>query len=358
MFNLNSLIRPHILTLKPYQSARDEYQGTEGTFLDANENAFGTPGLTNDQAQFHRYPDPYQRQLKQKLSAVKRVPAERIFLGNGSDEIVDLIIKAFCRPEQDNIVILPPTFGMYRVAAAVNNVPVHQATLTDDYAIDEVALASAVDDNTKIIFFCSPNNPTGNSLNHDIIERWVQEFSGLVVVDEAYGDFSKTESFSTKLADHPNLVVMQTLSKAWGMAALRLGMAFASPEIVAVLNKIKMPYNVNRLTQERAIELLEHEDEMRRSVQEIITLRQQLAESLAELPVIKKVYPSDANFLLVKVQDADVVFARLLEQQVIVRNQSHVVRCEDGFRITVGTADENQRLLNALSAISEPVNNL
>ena len=356
MFNLNSLVRPHILTLKPYQSARDEYQGTEGTFLDANENAFGTPGLAGDQTQFHRYPDPYQRQLKQKLSTVKQVPTERIFLGNGSDEIVDLMIKAFCRPGQDNVVILPPTFGMYRVAAAVNDVPVRLATLTDDYAIDEAALEAAVDERTKIIFFCSPNNPTGNSLDRSIIQHWIEQFSGLVMVDEAYGDFSQAESFSTKLTDHPNLVVMQTLSKAWGMAALRLGMAFASPEIVAILNKIKMPYNVNRLTQERAITLLDHQDEMRRSVQEIITLRKQLATSLAQLTIIKKVYPSDANFLLVKVQDADTVFARLLEQQVIVRNQSHVVRCEAGFRITVGTAEENKRLLEALTAIAT-VNN-
>ena len=354
MFDLNALIRPHILTLTPYASARDEYQGSEGTFLDANENAFGTPGQADDQPQYHRYPDPYQRALKQRLADVKQVPPDHMFLGNGSDEIVDLIIKAFCRPGQDNVVILPPTFGMYKVAAAVNDVPLHPAPLTEEYTIDETALREAVDEHTKIIFFCSPNNPTGNLLDRTIIERWIKDFSGLVVVDEAYGDFADTPSFAEQLADHPNLIVMQTLSKAWGMAALRLGMAFASSDIVAVLNKIKMPYNVNRLTQELAIELLTHASEMRRTVQEILTLRDQLAQELERLSIVQRVYPSDANFLFVKMQQADRVFAALLEQQIIVRNQSKVQRCEGGFRITVGTPQENQLLLNALAAVSEP----
>ena len=355
MFNLNALVRPHILTLTPYASARDEYQGTEGTFLDANENAFGTPGQTDDQPQFHRYPDPHQRALKQQLSEVKQVPVEQMFLGNGSDEIVDLIIKAFCRPGHDNVVILPPTFGMYKVAAAVNDVPLHPAPLTEDYTVDEEALRQAVDEHTKIIFFCSPNNPTGNSLDRTIIAHWIQNFSGLVVVDEAYGDFADAPSFAEQLSDYPNLVVMQTLSKAWGMAALRLGMAFAAPEIIAILNKIKMPYNVNRLTQELAIELLAHSSEMQRSVEELLALRQQLAQDLATLPAVAKVYPSDANFLFVKMHRADQVFTYLLEQQIIVRNQSKVQRCEGGFRITVGTPEENQRLLEALASVPKPV---
>ena len=355
MFKLTPLIRPHILTLTPYASAREEYQGTEGTFLDANENAFGTPGQADDQTQFHRYPDPYQRALKQRLSEVKHVPAEQMFLGNGSDEIVDLLIKAFCRPGHDNVVILPPTFGMYKVAAAVNDVPLRVAPLTDDYTIDETALCEAVDERTKIIFFCSPNNPTGNLLNHTLIEHWIDEFAGLVVVDEAYGDFADTPSFAEQLAEHPNLIVMQTLSKAWGMAALRLGMAFASPEVVAVLNKIKMPYNVNRLTQELAIELLDHEAEMQRTVREILSLRDRLAHALERLPVVERVYPSDANFLFVKMHQADRVFSSLIERQIIVRNQSHVQRCEGGFRITVGTPEENQRLLDALATMPEPI---
>ncbi len=354
MFDLNSLIRPHIRTMKPYASARDEYQGTEGTFLDANENAFGTAGAPRDHA-FHRYPDPYQTQLKQRLSEVKHVSPKNIFLGNGSDEIIDLLIKAFCEPEHDNVVSLPPTFGMYRVAAAVNNVPVHEAALTEAFTIDEAALREAVDDRTKIIFFCSPNNPTGNLLNRAVIEHWLEEFTGLVVVDEAYHDFAQSESFVSRLRDYPNLVVLHTLSKAWGMAALRLGMAFASPEITAVLNKIKMPYNVNTLTQTHALELLEHDAEMHRSVRELVALRERLAGDLLKLPVVEHVYPSDANFLLVRVQNAPRVYQHLLSQKIIVRNQSHQPGCAGALRITVGTPGENQALLAALATLSEPM---
>jgi histidinol-phosphate aminotransferase len=355
MFNLSSLIRPHIRTLKPYASARDEYQGSEGTFLDANENSFGTAGLPADQAAFHRYPDPYQTQLKQRLAEVKHVSPKNIFLGNGSDEIIDLLIKAFCEPEHDNVVSLPPTFGMYRVAAAVNNVPVHEAALTEAFTIDEAALRKAVDERTKIIFFCSPNNPTGNLLNRAVIEHWLEEFPGLVVVDEAYHDFAQAESFASRLPHYPNLVVLHTLSKAWGMAALRLGMAFASPEITAVLNKIKMPYNVNALTQQRALELLEHDAEMHRSVRELVALRKRLAGDLLKLPVVEHVYPSDANFLLVRVQNAPRVYEQLLAQKIIVRNQSHQPGCAGALRITVGTPDENQALLNALATLAEPM---
>ena len=354
MFNLNSLIRPHLLTLKPYASAREEYQGTEGVFLDANENALGTPGLPEHQPPFHRYPDPYQVRLKQRLSEVKQVPAEHIFLGNGSDEIVDLLIKAFCRPGQDNLVILPPTFGMYRVAAAINDVPVHHASLTETYAIDEASLQTAVDDNTKIIFFCSPNNPTGNLLDREVMARWIKNFPGLVVVDEAYIDFAQAQSFSTQLADYPNLVVLQTLSKAWGMASLRLGMALASTDIVALLNKLKMPYNVNGLTQQRALELLDHESAMCDSVRQIVALREQLATNLQALPMVEKVFPSDANFLFVKMHNASQVFRHLISRQIIVRDQSKVRLCEGGVRITVGTPAENQLLLDALAAVSEP----
>ncbi len=354
MFNLNSLIRPHIRTMKPYASARDEYQGSVGTFLDANENPFGTAGLAADQTALHRYPDPQQAQLKQRLAEVKHVSPKSIFLGNGSDEIIDLLIKAFCQPEIDNVVTLPPTFGMYRVAATLNNVPVHEASLTEAFTIDEAALRRAVDERTKMIFFCSPNNPTGNLLNRAVIEHWLEEFPGLVVVDEAYQDFAQSESFAARLPDFPNLVVLNTLSKAWGMAALRLGMAFASPEIVAVLNKIKMPYNVNSLTQERVMELLGHETEMRKSVRELIALREHLAGALLKLPVVEHVFPSDANFLLVRMQDASRVYQRLLEQKIIVRNQSHLRLCEGALRITVGTPEENDALLGALATLSEP----
>ena len=353
MFNLKALLRPHILTLKPYASARDEYQGSEGVFLDANENAFGTPGLSDDQMQFHRYPDPYQRQLKQRLSEVKHVSPKHLFLGNGSDEIIDLLIKAFCRPEQDNVVVITPTFGMYEVAASINNVPVHRATLTEAYTIDEGSLRTAVDSSTKIIFFCSPNNPTGNLLNRAVMEYWLEEFTGVVVIDEAYLDFAESESFAARLLDYPNLVVLQTLSKAWGMAALRLGMAFASTDIVAVLNKLKTPYNINELTQQRAFELLENEGEMRATVRHIIQLREQLAGALLKLPVVQHVFPSDANFLLVRVHDVGKVFQHLLDQKVIVRSRANVHLCEGGLRITVGTPPENEQLLKALATIPE-----
>lgn len=354
MFDLNTFIRPHIRNLKPYASARDEYSGTEGTFLDANENSFGTAGLAADQSAFHRYPNPYQSPLKQRLAEVKHVPSKNIFLGNGSDEIIDLLIKAFCEPQHDNVVTLPPTFGMYRVAAAVNNVPMHEASLTEAYTIDEAALRKAVDERTKMIFFCSPNNPTGNLLNRAVIEHWLEEFPGLVVVDEAYQDFAQSESFATRLPDYPNLVVLNTLSKAWGMAALRLGMAFASPEIIAVLNKIKMPYNVNALTQQRALELLEHEAEMRHSVRQLIALREHLASALLKLPVVEHVFPSDANFLLMRVQNASQVYQHLMAHKIIVRNQSHLRLCEGALRITVGTPEENEALLRALEALPEP----
>ena len=354
MFNLNTLVRPHILTLKPYSSARDEYQGTEGVFLDANENAFGTPGLPDETTHFHRYPDPYQTVVKQRLSALKQVPLEQIFLGNGSDEIIDLLTKAFCQPQQDNVVILPPTFGMYEAAAAINQVALHPASLTPEYGIDRDALDQAIDDQTKIIYFCSPNNPTGNLLDRDTILDYVRSFSGLVVVDEAYIDFAGQRSFSTVLCDHPNLVVLQTLSKAWGMAALRLGMAFASADIVRILNKVKTPYNINTLTQQKVLEVLQHEEEYQDVVKNIIEQRDHLREQLEALPAVERVHPSDANFFLVKVKEVEQVLPYLVEQKVIVRNRSNIRLCEGGLRITVGTPEENNILIDVLR--SYPLN--
>ena len=354
MFNLKTLVRPHILTLKPYSSARDEYQGTEGVFLDANENAFGTPGLPDETTHFHRYPDPYQTVVKQRLSEIKKVPTEQIFLGNGSDEIIDLMTKAFCQPQQDNVVILPPTFGMYEAAAAINQVALHPALLTPEYAIDRNTLDQAIDDQTKIIYFCSPNNPTGNLLDRDTILHYIRSFSGLVVVDEAYIDFADQPSFSTLLCDHPNLVVLQTLSKAWGMAALRLGMAFASTDIVRILNKVKTPYNINTLTQQKVLEVLQHEEEHRAVVEQIIQQRERLREQLKSLPVVERVHPSDANFFLVKVKEVEQVLPYLVEQKVIVRNRSNIQLCEGGLRITVGTPRENEILVDVLR--SYPLN--
>lgn len=351
-FNLEKVIRQHIIDLKPYSSARDEYAGREGIFLDANENSYGTPGLTGQSAMFHRYPDPLQLKLKQRISEIKEVPVEQIFLGNGSDEAIDLLIRAFCDPGKNNIVIHPPTYGMYEVAASINQVAVRNAALTAEYQLDEANLEEAVNEDTKIIFFCSPNNPTGNLLSTKSILRWTRRFEGIVVVDEAYIDFADTPGFIEALEDHPNLVVLQTFSKAWGMAALRLGMAFASPEIIRILNKIKPPYNINALTQQKALEVLEHPNQKEQIVQDILEQRTKLEKELRQIPMVEKIYPSDANFLLVKVKDARPLFQYLIKEHVIVRDRSKVQLCEESLRITVGTAEENQLLITAMKAFA------
>lgn len=345
MFNLKSLIRPHILTLTPYASARDEYSGEEGIFLDANENPFGTPGLKES---FHRYPDPYQHQLKKRISIIKNVPASQIFLGNGSDEAIDLLIRAFCRPEVDNILTFPPTYGMYQVSAHINATEVREALLTEDYHIDLDRAWQQTGKNTKIAFVCSPNNPTANLMQRETVLELIEKFQGIVVVDEAYIDFSPETSFTEYLTQFPNLVILQTFSKAWGMAGLRLGMAFASEEITRLLNKIKPPYNVNTLTQQKALEALEHVDQKDQLVAQILEQREQLKNELEALDIVEKVYPSDANFFLVKVKQAAEVFHYLIEEKVIVRDRSRVVLCEGGLRITVGTAEENHILVATL----------
>jgi histidinol-phosphate aminotransferase len=364
-FELNKALRPHIAAIKPYSSARDEYSGSEGVFLDANENSLGTPGMDvpgmempgmdmpgmdmqGRPGQFHRYPDPYQQKLKQRIAEIRGVPAQNIFLGNGSDEAIDLLMRAFCRPGIDNIVILPPTYGMYEVSAAINNVAVKKALLTDDYLINPDTLDAAIDENSKILFFCSPNNPSGNLMQAELIEHTLHTFAGLVVVDEAYIDFANTSSWTNRLSEFPNLLVMQTMSKAWGMAALRLGMAYASQEIMAVLNKIKPPYNISALTQQEALRVLQNTDKQQRMVQQLLQERENLTQSLEKLPMVQRIYPSDANFLLVKVQHAATVFDYLIAKKVIVRDRSRVVLCEGCLRITVGTAEENERLLAEL----------
>ncbi len=345
MFELKTLLRPHILTLSPYASARDDYSGKEGIFLDANENPFGTPGLRES---FHRYPDPYQHQLKKRIAEIKDVPPSRIFLGNGSDEAIDLIIRAFCEPGTDNILTFPPTYGMYKVSAHINATEVKEALLTEDYLIDLNSTWEQTNDNTKIAFVCSPNNPTGNLMQKEAVLALVEKFQGIVVVDEAYIDFSPESSFTEYLGQFPNLVVMQTFSKAWGMAGLRLGMAFASEEITGILNKIKPPYNVNTLTQQKALEALGHVDQKDQLVRQILEQRDWLAENLQTLDIVDKVCPSDANFLLVKVKNASAVFRYLMDEKVIVRDRSKVALCEGGLRITVGTAEENHILAATL----------
>ncbi|WP_435356489.1 histidinol-phosphate transaminase [Emticicia sp. SJ17W-69] len=345
MFSLNKVIRPHILSLTPYASARDEYSGKEGTFLDANENSFGSVISGN----YNRYPDPYQWVVKEKLGIIKGVDAKQIFLGNGSDEAIDLVIRATCEPQQDNILILPPTYGMYKVCADVQNVLVKQVPLTPDFQVDTKKVLETADEHTKIIWICSPNNPSGNIIERSSILHILDNFkTGLVVVDEAYIDFATEESFTKMLDKYPNLVVLQTFSKAWGLAALRLGMAFASEDFIKILNKIKYPYNLNGVTQKLLFEALGKEDKKNKYVKQILKERQHLQKELAKLSIVKHIFPSDSNQLLVRFSDANAIFHYLIGQKIITRNRSNVILCEDCIRISVGTKKENEILIEAL----------
>lgn len=340
---LNKLLRKNIQTLKPYSSARDEYTGEAMVFLDANENPFNHP--------YNRYPDPLQREVKEKISNLKNIAAEHIFLGNGSDEPIDLLIRTFCEPGIDNIITISPTYGMYQVAADINNVEVKKVSLTSDFELDVEQLLQTANENTKLIFLCSPNNPSGNSLNSEKISAVIEKFSGLVILDEAYIDFAPGNSFLPQLAKYPNLVILQTFSKAWGMAGIRLGMAFASTEIIGVLNKIKYPYNLNILTQQKALELLEQKETVGKWVNLLIAEREKMAVLLKDLPFITKIYPSDANFLLVKMHDAKGIYNYLVEQGIIIRDRSKIHLCENSLRITIGSSEENKALLNALKEL-------
>jgi histidinol-phosphate aminotransferase len=345
-FTLQSLLRPHIFSLKPYSSARDEYTGKEGVFLDANENPLGS---VTESGNYNRYPDPYQWAIKQKLAPIKHVAPEQIFLGNGSDEAIDLLIRATCRPGIDSILIMPPTYGMYEVSAGVNDVAITKVPLTPDFQVDTDAVLAGITETTKLIFFCSPNNPSGNLLSAETIRTVLQVAQqSLVIVDEAYIDFADTPSWTSELANYPNLLVMQTFSKAWGLAALRLGMCFASEELIRVLNKIKPPYNISGPTQELAQEALAREAEKNEMVAKILEQRAVLAENLLSLPTVQVIHPSDANFLLVQFDDAVAVFEHLIQEQVIVRDRSKVTLCEGCLRISVGTQAENDRLMEVL----------
>ncbi len=344
MFQLEKLIRANIQRLTPYSSARDEFSGEAKVFLDANENSLGSP-LTK---WYHRYPDPHQRMLKEKLGIVKGISAEHIFLGNGSDECIDLLFRCFCEPGKDNVIICPPTYGMYAVSANINDVEIKKAPLLDDFQLDLVHLETLVDDHTKLIWLCSPNNPTGNCLNRIDIEMVLNNFNGIVVIDEAYINFAKQNSFIQYLADYPNLVVLQTLSKAWGLAGLRLGMAFASPAIIAVLDKVKPPYNINQATQELVLQALEEVGQVNDMIRLLVDMRDALAKVFLSMPTVEKVYPSDANFLLVKVKDARKIYEFLLTKGIVLRNRSNVALCEDCLRITIGTEKENTLLVDAM----------
>ena len=346
-FNLNNLVRENIKRLVPYSSARDEFKGEANVFLDANENSLGSP-ITK---WYNRYPDPLQLTVKEKLSTIKGTPVQNTFLGNGSDERIDVLIRAFCEPGIDNIIICPPTYGMYQVSADINNVAVKKVNLTTGFQLDLPAIEEAIDGNTKMIFLCSPNNPTGNSLIRDDVEVLLNNFFGIVVIDEAYINFSRYKSFSTSLSEYPNLVVMQTLSKAWGLAALRVGIAFASEEIIRIMNKVKPPYNINQASQEIVLKALEGVGQVNDMIQVLVEERELLKTSLLQLSIVEEVYPSDANFLLVKVKDAKETYNYLLQKGIVVRDRSKVELCEGCLRITIGAPEENNQLINALSEL-------
>ena len=341
MKRLQDLVRPNIWALKPYSCARDEFKGMKAdVFLDANENPY--PNGVN------RYPDPLQEQLKQAISPMKGVPVENIFLGNGSDEAIDLPFRIFCRPGKDNVVAIDPTYGMYEVCADVNDVEYRKVPLTEDFDLDTDALLSACDDNTKIIFICSPNNPTGNAFQREKIERVIKEFQGIVIVDEAYSDFSSQRPLRLDIQKYPNLIVLATFSKAWAAAGIRLGMAFASTDIIGLFNKVKYPYNVNILTQQRAMEILGNATLLQRHISMILEERDTLIKAVSLLPICKNVFATDANFFLAKVTDADGIYHYLVEKGIVVRNRNKVHLCGDCLRITIGTKDENTKLLAAL----------
>ncbi len=341
MKTLQELTRPNIWALKPYSSARDEYKGaTASVFLDANESPYNSP--------HNRYPDPLQLDLKKKIAVVKVVEPEQIFLGNGSDEAIDLLFRAFCEPREDNVVAIDPTYGMYQVCADVNDVEYRKVLLDENFQFTAESLLKATDKHTKLIFLCSPNNPTGNDLSGDEILKVLDAFDGLVIVDEAYNDFSDLSSYTAKLKDYPNLVVLQTFSKAWASAAIRLGMAFASEDIIHILNKIKYPYNINLLTQQHAMEMLHRHHEIDRWVQTLIEERTRFEKELLELPCVEHIYPSDANFFLARVTDAVKIYNYLVTEGIIVRNRHTVSLCCNCLRITVGMRSENNNLISAL----------
>ncbi len=341
--DLTKLLRDNIRNLKPYSSARDEFSGEAAAFLDANENPFNSP--------WNRYPDPHQRELKNRISALKNISVEHIFLGNGSDEPIDLLFRAFCEPGLDQVVSINPTYGMYRVAADTNNISVAHVSLSADFELDAAAVLKAVTPKTKLIFLCSPNNPSGNALDNSGLLKIIEEFKGIVVLDEAYIDFCPEKSLLPLLVKYPNLVILQTFSKAWGMAGLRLGIAFASPEIIDVLSRIKYPYNINILTQQKALELLANEANKNQWVDSILKERAKMITNLQSYPFVVKVYPSDANFLLVQMHDPRGIYQFLVDQQIIVRDRSSISLCEGCLRISIGSPEENATLMEALDQL-------
>jgi histidinol-phosphate aminotransferase len=346
MFNPHNLVRNNIRNLKPYSSARDEFKGEANIFLDANENSLGSPLLK----WYNRYPDPMQWKIKEKLSVIKQVPVDQIFLGNGSDEPIDLLFRCFCEPGVDEVIVFPPTYGMYEVSANINNVHLSKVPLTKEFQLDLEALESAIKPHSKIIWICSPNNPSGNSIDRQDIEMVLNNFDGLVVVDEAYINFSRQKSLVTDLTDYPNLVVLQTLSKAWGLAGLRVGMAFASAEIIGYLNKVKPPYNISEPVQELALKALDEIGQVNDMILQLVEARKQLEQDFVKSPQVVKVFPSDANFLLVEFTQARAMYDYLIGKGIVVRDRSNVLLCDNCLRITVGTDAENLKLVDAINS--------
>jgi len=345
--DIKNLQRENIKTLRPYSTARDEYKGQASVFLDANENSFGSPLPEN----FNRYPDPLQLDLKDALSKIKGVPIENTFLGNGSDEAIDILFRAFCNPGKDNVIILPPTYGMYEVSANINDVEIRKVNLLPNFQLDLEGIAEAIDENTKLIFICSPNNPTGNSIVRTDIETVLANFKGLVIIDEAYINFAKQRTFIQELTEYPHLVILQTFSKAWGLAGLRLGMAFASSIVIDILNKVKAPYNISQSTQDLALAALQNVGQVNEWIKITVAERDLLSKKLLDLPMVRKVYPSDANFILVEVENAGATYNALVDQGIIIRDRSKVTLCEGCLRITIGTQKENEILLSALKSL-------
>ncbi len=343
-FDINELVRKNIAALVPYSSARDEFSGDAKVFLDANENSLGSPL----KKWYNRYPDPHQIAIKEKLSFIKGIVSEHIFLGNGSDECIDVLFRCFCEPGKDSVIICPPTYGMYEVSANINNIALKKVPLLDDFQLDLIHLENQIDANTKIIWICSPNNPTGNSIKRIDIETILNNFNGIVVIDEAYINFAQQKSFVQELADYPNLVVMQTFSKAWGLAGLRLGMAFASGAVIEVMNKVKPPYNINQATQELVLKALEEVGQVNDMIKLLVDMRIALADVFQSMPTVEKVYPSDANFILVKIKEAKKIYEFLLTKGIVLRDRSNVQLCTDCLRITIGTEQENTFLVEAM----------
>ncbi|MGI8494695.1 MAG: histidinol-phosphate transaminase [Pyrinomonadaceae bacterium] len=344
MFVLENLVRENIKRLVPYSSARKEFKGAARIFLDANENSFGSPLERN----YNRYPDPLQTEIKEKIAKWNDVKTDEIFIGNGSDEAIDLLFRIFCEPKKDNVLICPPTYGMYEVSAEINDVGIKRAFLTEDFALDFEAMRRETDESTKLLFICSPNNPTANAFSRENILKLAKDFHGIIVADEAYVHFSSEKSLVSEINNFPNLVVMQTFSKAWGLAGLRVGLAFANETIIALFNKVKPPYNVSQIAQEAILDALENRLTVKKVIDEIIAEREKLVENLSKLEIVLKIYPTDANFVLVKTVDAEMIYKVLLNEKIVVRNRNNVELCAGCLRITIGTPGENESLLKAL----------